>query len=345
MKKLLALMLAAALALSLVACGGGGGTGDTNTPSGGNGGTASTDAPNGGEGNHANTDTSGGGQQIKNITSVKWVDLYGGSTLVLNDDNTMTLGENSGTWTQEDTVLTWTYKALSGSMIERTADITEENGITIIQPRSEGISDGAATRFTLSKYCPEAQVDEAKASIQKNAGDTVSTDIMELTVKKAALGYYAEGAETSTADGKTTNADTACEPAEGGFYSCNKGHVLVCLDFVLKNTDRASLNTSDYIVTFFIRQGENYAPVRAYDLNNPDGGYGLNLFQAPIAINGSDFVTNGTSNIIVDADESAEIKMVGVAGFEAEDLSAPFELIVDLNNSSGSSEKFIYNIE
>lgn len=35
MKKLLALMLTAALALSLVACGGGGGTGDTNTPSGG----------------------------------------------------------------------------------------------------------------------------------------------------------------------------------------------------------------------------------------------------------------------------------------------------------------------
>ena len=32
MKKLLALMLAAALAISLVACGGGGGTGDTNTP-------------------------------------------------------------------------------------------------------------------------------------------------------------------------------------------------------------------------------------------------------------------------------------------------------------------------
>ena len=54
MKKLLALMLAAALALSLVACGGGGGTGDTNTPStpsGGNGDTTSTDTPNGGEDN------------------------------------------------------------------------------------------------------------------------------------------------------------------------------------------------------------------------------------------------------------------------------------------------------
>ena len=47
MKKLLALILTAALTLSLVACGGGG-TGDTNTPSGGNGGATSTDTPNGG---------------------------------------------------------------------------------------------------------------------------------------------------------------------------------------------------------------------------------------------------------------------------------------------------------
>lgn len=51
MKKLLALILAAALALSLVACGGGSGAGDTNTPStpsGGNGDTTSTDTPSGG---------------------------------------------------------------------------------------------------------------------------------------------------------------------------------------------------------------------------------------------------------------------------------------------------------
>jgi len=43
MKKILALMLAAALALSLVACGGGSGAGDNKTPSTGNGDTTSTD--------------------------------------------------------------------------------------------------------------------------------------------------------------------------------------------------------------------------------------------------------------------------------------------------------------
>ena len=48
MKKLLALMLAAALALSLVACGGNSGAEDNNKPSGGNGDTTSTDTPSGG---------------------------------------------------------------------------------------------------------------------------------------------------------------------------------------------------------------------------------------------------------------------------------------------------------
>lgn len=46
MKKLLALMLAAALALSLVACGGGSGAGDTNTPSTGNGDTTPPETEN-----------------------------------------------------------------------------------------------------------------------------------------------------------------------------------------------------------------------------------------------------------------------------------------------------------
>lgn len=56
MKKLLALMLAAALALSLVACGGGGETGDRDTPSTGNGDTTSTDTPSGGEDSTPPTD-------------------------------------------------------------------------------------------------------------------------------------------------------------------------------------------------------------------------------------------------------------------------------------------------
>jgi hypothetical protein len=58
MKKLLALILAAALALSLVACGGDSGVEDNNKPSGGNGDTTSTDTPSDGGENSTPDETS-----------------------------------------------------------------------------------------------------------------------------------------------------------------------------------------------------------------------------------------------------------------------------------------------
>lgn len=67
MKKLLALMLAAALALSLVACGGSGGTGDNSTPSTGNGDTASTDTPSTGNGDATSSDTPSEGGEDSQI--------------------------------------------------------------------------------------------------------------------------------------------------------------------------------------------------------------------------------------------------------------------------------------
>ena len=247
MKKLLALILAAALALSLVACGGGSGAEDTNTPSTGNG-----DTPN------------GGGDSIPEDT-----------------------GEP--------------------------ADYVEDD-----------------TRYQL--------------------GDTVSTDILELTVKKASLAYYAKGANTTT-DGKnrTTNIDEAYEPADGSsycFYKCNKGRVLVCLDFILKNTDRSSLNTTDgYNVEFVIRKDGDTFDVKGYALNYPDGILGLNYGHSSIAVNDGDFITNKTGNIIMKSGTAYEIKTVGIAGFEAEDLSASFELIATIKNSSGDTEEFFYSIE
>ena len=65
----------------------------------------------------------------------------------------------------------------------------------------------------------------------------------------------------------------------------------------------------------------------------------------PISIDGGDFKTNDTDNKIIDAGQSMEIKYVGVVGFEPDDLSAPFEVVVDMKNSNGESEKYIYTIE
>lgn len=179
--------------------------------------------------------------------------------------------------------------------------------------------------------------------IAQSLGDTVSTDIIDLTVKKAALAFYAEGA-THTSDGKVTNIDTACEPAEnGGLYSCNKGHALVCLDFVIKNNDRAKLDTRDLIVSFTVRQGDNENMVFGYDPNSPSGKGGLNLYLMPIASNGGDFIICKSSNKLISAGEELEIKWVGIVSFEPDDVNGSFDLVAEVKNSSGY-DKFTYLI-
>ena len=258
----------------------------------------------------------------------------------------MSLGSSSGTWSQTDSVLTLNYTTQEdGDTVELYYDIVEEDGYKFLRGQKTGKVNGTSSMFTQSEYYPEGDIEEIKQSISNTLGDTVSTDILELSVNNAELSYYAAGASTSTSDGRTTNVDEACSPLEsGGLYTANKGRTLVCLDFTLTNTDRSSLNTDEYIVSFSVIQNDDYEIVRGYDLNDEDGCYGLNLTHMPISTNGQDFITNETSNIIINAGESDRIKYVGIIGFDA-DLSDSFELVAEITNSDGDGEKFIYTIE
>lgn len=329
MKRTMALFLALLMALSLVGCSGGGETGGNDRPNTGSGDVTSTDTP-----SEAETD----------FTAVKWVNVYTGGWMELKDDQTVEgLGDNR-TWRQEGEELILSYEN-NGYKFEQHVDILKEDGLTSLRETVTKIDNmGMHNEIILgNEYYPEDQVDAVRTSIALDPGAAVSTDIIELTVHKASLCYYAAGATTSS-DGETVNPEEACEPADSdALYSCNKGHALVCLDYTIKNTDRDRLDTGDRIVQFSILQDGNSYPVNGYDLNVPDGNpLGLSLYLVPIARNGGRFRTSQTSNVIIEAEESYEIKAVGVAGFEA-DLSAPFDLIVSVQNSSGNNENFIYS--
>lgn len=323
MKKTIALLLVLAMCLSLCACGGNGSDSKSNEP------------------NDKNV------QQGKNtLFSTAWVNIYTGSKLVFSEDGTVASGQNTGEWTQDNSTITITYtSAYSGDTIEQYYDYTDKDGTAMLKSHPTGKYNGMTAIFTSEEYYPEDVANDIAASAAKKLGDTVSSDIIELTVKKAALSHYAESPRQDAATGKTTNVDSACEPADGGFFSCSKGRTLLCLDFVLKNTDRDTLDTGNYIVSFAVKQGDNYATAKGYDLNNKDGSFGLNLAFSPIAYNGGDFYTNDTSNELISAGQSAEIKVVCVLGFESVDLSAPFSLIVNVSNSSNGTESFIYAVE
>lgn len=228
------------------------------------------------------------------------------------------------------------YKA-SRYSYSRDLDMTEEDGMVILTIRTSGNQNA-------EKFYPEEQVEAAKAKIANKIGSMVSTDIINVTVKKAALAYYATGASTSTSSGKTTNITEACEPASSGLYTSSKGRCLLCIDFVIENTDRGTIDTSKSTVMFRVNQNGKTAPVKSYDPNSKDGGYAtLDLYHMPIAIDNGDFKTNNTINKLIDPGQKVEIKYVGVVGFEP-DLGAPFEVIASIMNSDGVREDFLYTV-
>lgn len=315
MKRIIALLLVVAMCFALVACGG-----------------AETEVP--------TEETVDETVEKTALPAETWVNLYSGVSLTLNTDGTLMLGESSGTWTLDGSLMTIKYSTANGE-IERNFDLTEENDAPLLRGHTSAIINGSNSNMAVTDFYPSDQIDAVKAAVAKKPGDLVSSDIVELTINEAALAYYATGASTGS-DGKTANVDEANSPAEsGGLYTAAKGRCLACIDFTIKNTDRNSLNTSDYIISFSVVQNGNYGNVNGYDLNNDNGTYGLNLWNAPIAYDGGDFYTNSSSNDIISAGQTARIKYVGVAGFEA-DLNAPFDLIVYLKNSSGGTETFIY---
>ena len=315
-KKLTSLILVAIMSVSLVACG--------------------------------STEKSETKSQEESITSTKWINVVSGNSLIFNEDGSFEMGENNGTWVQNGKTITFKYiGALSGFEYDMSANIVEENGITAIKSL-KCTCDGmqvVGVDETHGAYYPEEIVDSIRAEHVKKIGDTVSTDIMDVTVKKATLCYSAESALTSASDGTTVNINEACEPCEGGYYTSSKGRCLLCIDFEIVNTDRGTADTYDDIICFHVNQNGKSSLVNGYDLNNNDGFYGLDLDGMPISINGREFETNRTCSILIDAGQKVEIKYVGVVGFEPDDLSAPFEIVVEMMNSTGEKEFFVCPIE
>ena len=144
MKRLIALMLATMMCFSLVACGG---SGKENPDADTNADSAEINADTNADSAEINADTNVNSAEINNDQEMpvgNWVSLYSNGKLTLNSDNTMTLGENFGTWSQDGSCLTFNYTVQSnGNSMEVYYDIVEENGTTLLRSRKAGKANGS----------------------------------------------------------------------------------------------------------------------------------------------------------------------------------------------------------
>ena len=187
--------------------------------------------------------------------------------------------------------------------------------------------------------------------------DTVSSDIIDFTLRRASLAYYADGSTSKlVSTGRVTNSDTVYLPIESESesilpYAASKGRVLICLEFTVKNNDRAELNIggsfsdwlqNDIIATY---QGKDY-PVKSYDLNDIDGdAFGINLGDSIYSKDeGDTWFANDSRNYSLKASDSVTLRLVGIAGFEPTSLADAYQLKVGLLNSKKESDQFVFEI-
>lgn len=189
-------------------------------------------------------------------------------------------------------------------------------------------------------------------------GETVSTGIIDFTLNKATLAYYADSYNEMHPDTGLVTAQTIerfampeDEPNGDYDFTANKGRVLVCLEFVIKNNDRGLIDIgssfSDWLSDDFniVYGGESFM-VKGYDLGNPDGdSFGFKLNNAITSLSAGDkWIYNSAMNYLLDAGEELTVRTVGIASFDPSSLDDSFQFNVDVLNSAKETEQFTYNI-
>lgn len=172
-------------------------------------------------------------------------------------------------------------------------------------------------------------------------GDTISTDILEITIDSAELAFFASSVNDNTYATPVENTD--------GIFRTNKGHVFVCLKFGIKNTDRGRVSIGDNLgipFEFYYLKDDTELPLMQFDLNNADGMGYMDFTFAAIG-NDKDSVLEkaGSSNKIFDANQYMYVQTLGIVNTEPQDLTDSFKLKIYLPNSSGEKEVFIYNVQ
>lgn len=280
------------------------------------------------------------------LLGIKWIDIYTGKTLEFNKDGSFKLDESVGTWEQDENSISLIFSSdETGQTQIYYADLVKENDDMFIRTKSESVrNQTAVNEYCVLEFYPEKRASEIKKAITKNTDEIASTDIMEFTIKEAGLGFYANN-YSYRSSGEITNIDSAFKPSTSDkLFQSSKGHCLIYIDFVIKNIDRTSLDTKDQIVDFIVLKDGNESFVNGYDLNNNDGNFGLDLSLTGIAENGGKFYKHTSTNSIISADETIEVKYVGVVGFEPQKTDGNFEIVVELKNSNDEIEPFVYSI-
>ncbi len=173
-------------------------------------------------------------------------------------------------------------------------------------------------------------------------GETASTDLADFTLEASQFTYYV-----------SNNSSNYYEPTEepNPLYAASIGHCYVSLTFTITNKDRGGSisyagSFAEWHPNWTVHYGDNDYTVKGFDLNNNDGGYGINLSFSTIMNRetGEIIKKHDSSNYLLSAGETVTLRTFGVIGVDPENLTDGYELTIGVLNSKGEHEYFTYTV-
>ena len=170
--------------------------------------------------------------------------------------------------------------------------------------------------------------------------ETVSTDIVDLTLEHSKLTYYVSNVSTNYVEATDTAND---------FFAAKIGTCYVSMTVTITNKDRggslsfcgsfATWDAADWSVTY---KGEEY-DMYGFDLNT-DNYDNISLSYGAIMNKETGKVIDkvGSGNKLISAGETVTLRFFGIIKLDPESLNDGFELNVTVPNSEGKQEVFKY---
>lgn len=174
-------------------------------------------------------------------------------------------------------------------------------------------------------------------------GETVSTDIIDFSLKDAKFCYYASAV-------RGAGYCTPIEKTDGGIFTASTGKSFVWLNFSIKNKDRGNLDfgySHDWPLNCSITYGGKNYPVNGFDYTDKNGrSNGLSFqFMAYSTDGGKTYKDHGAvNNEILDSGESMSFRVLGVVAVDPNNLTDSFDFTIKIPDSSGKNQSFTYSI-
>lgn len=180
-----------------------------------------------------------------------------------------------------------------------------------------------------------------------SVGDTVETDVAELTLDSASLSIAISDSLTTGANAPSPIEQDFGLPVEYdssafGQDAADKGHTFVCVTYTVKNLDRTDkiIGSSRYLASVEYN-GEEYESVfegvssaintrYALAYNNDTGHFYT--------------YTDRTRSNVVAPDETETIRAIVDIPVEIENLASPFKVTFSLPESNGESQAFTFSV-